>query len=74
MIQLQEHEQLYTNNLPVEKSERYDDLQLIQWGKPMENSAWGYYASFKIGAEWIDKQEALVVTVKRGMEKIGGVI
>ena len=38
--------------------------------KPMENSAWGYYASFKIGAEWIDKQEALVVTVKRGMEKI----
>lgn len=70
MIQLQEHEQLYTNNLPVEKSERYDDLQLIQWGKPMENSAWGYYASFKIGAEWIDKQEALVVTVKRGMEKI----
>lgn len=30
----------------------------------------GYYASFKIGAEWIDKQEALVVTAKRGMEKI----
>ena len=36
----------------------------------MDNSAWGYYASFKIGAEWIDKQEALVVTAKRGMEKI----
>lgn len=70
MIQLQEHEQLCKNNLPVEKNERYDDLQLIQWDKPMDNSAWGYYASFKIGAEWIDKQEALVVTAKRGMEKI----
>lgn len=70
MIQLQEHEQLCKNDLPVEKSERYDNLQLIQWDKPMDNSAWGYYASFKIGAEWIDKQEALVVTAKRGMEKI----
>ena len=69
MIQLQEHEQLCKNDLPVEKSERYDNLQLIQWDKPMDNSAWGYYASFKIGAEWIDKQEALVVTAKRGMEK-----
>ena len=70
MIQLQEHEQLCKNDLPVEKNERYDNLQLIQWDKPMDNSAWGYYASFKIGAEWIDKQEALVVTAKRGMEKI----
>lgn len=70
MIQLQEHEQLCKNDLPVEKSERYEDLQLIQWGKPMDNCAWGYYASFKIGAEWIDKQEALVVTTKRGMENV----
>lgn len=55
---------------PLKKNERYDNLQLIQWDKPMDNSAWGYYASFKIGAEWIDKQEALVVTAKRGMEKV----
>ena len=71
MIQLQEHEQLRYNGLPVEKSERYDNLQLIQWGKPMDDCKWGYYASFKIGAEWIiDEKEALVVTTKRGMEKI----
>ena len=31
---------------------------------------WGYYASYKIGAEWIDDHEALVVTTKRNMENI----
>ena len=36
----------------------------------MDNSPWGYYASYMIGAEWIDDKEALVVTTKKGMEKI----
>ena len=36
----------------------------------MEHDQWGYYASYVIGAEWIDDKEALVVTTKRGMEEI----
>lgn len=70
MIPLQEHEQLILNGQPVGYSETYNNLQLIQWDKPTENSSWGYYASFKIGAEWIDTKETLTVTPKRGMENI----
>ncbi|MGN0087759.1 MAG: TonB-dependent receptor [Candidatus Limimorpha sp.] len=36
----------------------------------MEHDPWGYYASYVIGAEWIDDKEALVVTTKRGVEEI----
>lgn len=65
MIQKQEHEQF-----PFEYDERYNNLQLIQWCKPTESSMWGYYASYKIGAEWIDEKESIVVTTKRKMENI----
>lgn len=70
MIHLQEHEQLILNGTPVGYEEKYNNLNLIQWCKPMYNNTWGYYASFKIGAEWIDEQEALVVTTKRGVQNI----
>ena len=36
----------------------------------MDYEPWGHYASYVIGAEWIDENEALVVTTKRGMEEI----
>lgn len=65
MIQKQEHEQF-----PFEYDERYNNLQLIQWCKPTESSMSGYYASYKIGAEWIDEKESIVVTTKRKMENI----
>lgn len=64
-ILIQEHELL-----GIEQNDRYDNLSLVQWEKPMEQSQWGYYASYFIGAEWIDDNEALVVTTKRGIEKI----
>ena len=64
-IVIQEHEQL-----SIEQNDRYERLSLVRWDKPMDNSPWGYYASYMIGAEWIDEKEALVVTTKRGMEKI----
>lgn len=64
-IVIQEHEQL-----SIEQNDRYEHLSLVRWDKPMDNSPWGYYASYMIGAEWIDEKEALVVTTKRGMEKI----
>jgi len=70
MIRLQENEQLVLNGLPVGYDDRYNNLKLIQWDKPMANSPWGYYASFKIGAEWIDSEETLIVTAKRGMDNI----
>ena len=54
----------------IEQNDRYNNLSLVRWDKPMEHKSWGYYASYIIGAEWIDDKEALVVTTKRGMEKI----
>lgn len=70
IIQLQEHERLLLNNAPIEYDSKYKKLKLIQWDKPTSESPWGYYASFKIGAEWIDDTEAVVVTAKRKMENI----
>lgn len=64
-IVIQEHEQL-----SIEQNDRYERLSLVRWDKPIDNSPWGYYASYMIGAEWIDDKEALVVTTKKGMEKI----
>lgn len=67
MIKLQEHERLIDI---TEQVERYDNLSLISWDRPMDGNPWGYYASYKIGAEWVDSKEVLVVTTKRGMENI----
>ena len=64
-ILIQEHERL-----GIEQDDRYDNLSLVRWDKPMEHNPWGYYASYIIGAEWIDDREALVVTTKRKMEEI----
>lgn len=67
MIRLQEHDRIMGIDT---QNERYENLSLVSWDKPADGSSWGYYASFKIGAEWIDNKEALVVTAKRGMENI----
>ena len=64
-ILIQEHD-----CLSIEQNDRYDNLSLVRWDKPIECDPWGYYASYVIGAEWIDDKEALVVTTKRGMEEI----
>lgn len=64
-ILIQEHERLN-----VGQDSRFDNLHLVRWDKPMDYEPWGYYASYVIGAEWIDENEALVVTTKRGMEEI----
>ncbi len=64
-ILIREHE-----CLGIEQNNRYDNLSLVRWDKPMEHDPWGYYASYIIGAEWINDKEALIVTTKRGMEKI----
>ena len=66
VMQLQEHGQL-----PVsKKEEKYDRLELVEWCKRTDFLPEAYYASYKIGAEWIDEQESLIVTTKHKMEQI----
>lgn len=65
MLQLQEHDKL-----EVERHEKYDKLSLVSWIQSLKGDEWGYFASYKIGAEWVDDEEALVVTAKRGMENV----
>ena len=66
VILLQEHGQL-----PVSKKEdKYDRLELVEWCKRTDFLPEAYYASYKIGAEWIDEQESLIVTTKHKMEQI----
>lgn len=67
MIQLQEHDIIEGY---VSQIDRFENLSLVSWSKPLSNLPWGYYASYKIGAEWIDDSEPLIVTTKRGMENI----
>lgn len=70
MMQLQEHEQLVLDGVPVDYDERFNGLELVAWDKPMPKCPWGYYASFKIGAEWTGDGDAIVVTPKKGVEHI----
>ena len=65
MHKLREHEQL-----KVERHEKYDKLSLVSWTRSLNSDEWGYFASYKIGAEWVDNEEALIVTAKRGMGNI----
>lgn len=60
---IQEHDLL-----SEERSDAFDRLSLVDFTEG--NRGWGYYASYYIGAEWIDDDTALVVTPKRGMEHI----
>ena len=66
-MHLQEHDIILGVNTQIEE---FEHLSLVSWCKPKDGFSWGYYASYKIGAEWINNNEALVVTTKRGMEKI----
>ena len=66
VIQLQEHGQLPVNK----KEDKYDRLELVEWCKRTDFLPEAYYASYKIGAEWIDEQESLIVTTKHKMEQI----
>lgn len=66
-FQIQEHDRFRS----IEQYDaKYDNLTLIKWNKPSKDSIWGYYASFKIGAEWIDDSSTILVTTKRKMENI----
>ena len=67
MDPIQEHDRI---DGVFQQTERFEHLSLVSWKKPREMDPWGYYASYVIGAEWIDEHESLVVTTKRKMENI----
>jgi 5-methylcytosine-specific restriction enzyme subunit McrC len=67
MDPIQEHDRI---DGVFQQTERFEHLSLVSWKKPREVDPWGYYASYVIGAEWIDEHESLVVTTKRKMENI----
>ena len=67
MDPIQEHDRI---DGVFQQTERFEHLSLVSWKKPRDVDPWGYYASYMIGAEWIDEQESLVVTTKRKMENI----
>lgn len=62
---IQEHELLADKQDPA-----LEQLSLVSWDKPFIDQPWGYYASYFIGAEWVNADKALVVTTKKGMENI----
>ena len=64
---LEEHNRVANVNAP---EERFENLSLVSWSKPFDSSPWGYYASYRIGAEWVDDKEQLIVTPKREMRRI----
>ena len=64
-VTLQEHQLL--SDVP---NERYNNLSLVSWMPSFTGEGWGYYAFYKIGAEWIDSDTSLVVTTKEKMEDI----
>lgn len=64
---IHEHERL--DGIEQEDA-KYADLALIKWDKPLDNYPWGYYASYKIGAEWINDSSTILVTTKCTMENI----
>ncbi len=74
-IQEYQRFEAYTMEQPDEK--RFSKIAsrkhpLLKWTNTPsnENAAPGYYASYNIGAQWINKDEAIVVTTKAKMESI----
>ena len=51
-------------------SREYDNKKLIKWDRSWNDGRWGYWTNFRIGAEWLSSEQAIVVTPKRDMENI----
>ncbi|MCH3924394.1 MAG: McrC family protein [Bacteroidales bacterium] len=64
--QIKEHEKLPNEISPCERKEKYNNKNIFKWDKLQQGDVWGYYAYYRIGAEYIDKEKetALVVTPK----------
>ena len=71
VIYKQEHEILPDEFGSYHWNESFNGKKLFKWTEPNFNSdKWAYQTYFRIGAEWIDSKNALIVTTKKGLENI----
>lgn len=68
---IKEHETLPQEFDPQKWNDSFVGKKLFKWTEPLnENDNWAYKAYYRIGTEWIDKENALIVTTKQGLENI----
>ena len=70
VLRIQEHDRLPECFCPNSRTEALEDKNLFKWIIPGEGQRGTYSAYYRIGAEWVDDERALVVTPKAGMEGI----
>ena len=70
VLRIQEHGRLPECFRPDRWVEAFQDKNLFKWTVSSEERRWEYSAYYRIGAEWVDGERALVVTPKAGMEGI----
>ena len=67
---LQEHEALPEVLSPRKWNESFAGKNLFKWDFDTKSNRWQYLSYFRIGAEWIDRENYLVVTPKSKMEEL----
>ena len=67
---IQEHDRLPECFRPDCWAEALRDKNLFRWTVSSEGRRGEYSAYYRVGAEWVDDERALVVAPKAGMEKI----
>ena len=67
---IQEHDRLPECFRPDCWMEAFSDKHLFKWMVSSEGRRGEYSAYYRIGAEWVDDERALVVAPKAGMEEI----
>lgn len=71
VIYKQEHEILPDEFSPYHWNESFNGKSLFKWTEPLKDGEpWSYKTYFRIGAEWINDEDALVVTTRPGLENI----
>lgn len=71
VIYKQEHEILPDKFNPYQWNELFNGKQLFKWTEPLKNGdSWSYKTYYRIGAEWINEENALVVTTRQNLENI----
>ena len=67
---IQEHKALPGIFRPWEWNDAFSGKALFKWDFDPESNRWCYLSYFRIGAEWIDSDNSLVVTPKSMMEEL----
>ena len=67
---IHEHDRLPECFRPDCWAEAFKDKHLFKWAVSSEGRRGEYSAYYRIGAEWVDDERALVVAPKVGMEEV----